>query len=66
MVIESAINTQNSKIIEIFEPNDRKLRPIVDGPKCATVKLNQLTDILLKPFLKRIKSSYLRKLGFFK
>ena len=27
MVIESAINTQNSKIIEIFEPND--LKPVL-------------------------------------
>ena len=32
MVIESAINTQNSEIIEILEPNDLKLRPIVGSP----------------------------------
>ena len=56
MVIESAINTQNSEIIEIFEPNYLKLRLIEGGPKCPTRKLSQLTDILLKPFLKRIKS----------
>ena len=56
MVIESAINTQNSEIIEMFEPNDLKLRPIIGGPKCTTRKLSQLIDILLKPFLKRIKS----------
>ena len=30
MVIKSAINTKNSEIIEIFETNDHKLRPIVD------------------------------------
>ena len=30
MIIESAINTQNSEIIEIFEPNNLKLRPIRD------------------------------------
>ena len=41
MVIESAISTQNSEIIEIFEPNDLKLRPIVGGPKCPTRKLNK-------------------------
>ena len=34
MIIESAINTQNSDIIEIFETNDLQLRPIVGGPKC--------------------------------
>ena len=55
MVIESAINKQNSEIIEIFEPNDFKLGPIVGGPKCPMRKLSQLIDILLKPFLKRIK-----------
>ena len=27
-IIESAINTQNSEIVETFEPNDLKLRPI--------------------------------------
>ena len=56
MVIESATNSQNSEIIEIFEPNNLKLRPIVGGPKRPTTKLNQLIDILLKPFLKRTKS----------
>ena len=28
MIIESAVNTQNSEINEISEPNDLKLRPI--------------------------------------
>ena len=46
----------NSEIIEIFELNDLKLRPIVGAPKCPTRKLSQLIDILLKPFLKYIKS----------
>ena len=43
--------TQNSEIIEIFEPNDSKLRPTVAGPKCSTRKQCQLIDILSKPFL---------------
>ena len=33
MIIESAINTQNTEIIEIFVPNDLKLRPIVGGQR---------------------------------
>ena len=33
MVIESAINTQNSETIEIFKPNELKRIPIVGGPK---------------------------------
>ena len=45
-----------SEIIEIFEPNELKLKPVVGGPKCPTRKLSQLTDILSKPFLKHIKS----------
>ena len=56
MIIESAINTQNSEIIEILEPNNLKLRPIVGVPKCPTRTLSQLVDILLKPLLKHIKS----------
>ena len=39
VIIESAINSQNSEIIQIFEPNDLKLRPILGGPKCPTRKL---------------------------
>ena len=52
MITKSAINTQNS---EIIEPNDLKLRPIVGCPKYPTRKLSQLIDILLKPFLKHQK-----------
>ena len=65
MIIESAIKTQNSEIIEIFEPNDLKLRPIVGGPECLTRKLSQLIDILLKPFLKHIKTFIRASLDFF-
>lgn len=58
-LIESAIITQNSEVINIFEPNDLKVRPIVGGPKCPTRRLSKLLDILLKPILKHIKS-YIR------
>ena len=64
MIIEPAINTQNSEIIEIFEPNDLKLRPTVGGPKCPTRKLSQLIHILLKPFIKHIKSFIWDNLDF--
>ena len=36
MVKESAIKTQNSKIFQIFETNELKLRPIVGGPQSST------------------------------
>ena len=35
-ITKSAINTQNIEIIEIFEPNDLKLRSIVGGPRRAS------------------------------
>ena len=63
-MIESAINTQNSEIIETFEPNDLKLRPIVGCPKCCTRKRSQLIEIILKSFLKHIKSSIPDSLDF--
>ena len=55
MIVESAINTQNSEIIEIFEWI-LKLRPIVGGAKCPTRELTQLIDKKAKPFLKHITS----------
>ena len=45
LIIASVINSQNNEIIEIFEPNDLKLRPIVGGPKCPTRKLSQLIHL---------------------
>ena len=60
MIIESPISIQHSEIIEIFEPNEfrlRQLRPIVK-------KLSQLFDILLKPFLKYTKSFIHDRLNF--
>ena len=45
MTIESAINTQNSEIIETLKPNELKQKPIASGPKCQTRKLSQLIDI---------------------
>ena len=64
MFIKSAINAQNSEIDETFEPNDLKLGVIVGGRKCLTRKLIHLIDILLKPFLKHIKSVICDSLHF--
>ena len=60
-ITESAINTQNSEIIEIFEPNDLKLRPTVEN---STRKQCQLIDILSKPFLQYIESFIRESLDF--
>ena len=41
-----------------------KLRPIEGGLNCPTRKLCQLIDMLLKPFLKHIKSYICNSLDF--
>ena len=64
-IIESVINTQNSEIIEIFKPNDLKLRPIVGGLNCQAKKINQLFDIPLKRSLKHINSHIHNSMDFF-
>ena len=53
-ITESAINSQDSEIIDIFELNNLKLRPTENGPKRPTRMISQLIDMLLKPFLKHI------------
>ena len=37
-------------------PKDFKLRPIVAGPTCETHRISNFLDILLKPYLKYVKS----------
>ena len=74
MIIKSVINTQNieeqcseeqnSKVIEIFKPNDVQLRPIVSDSKYPTRNLSQLTDMLLWSFLKRSKIFIRDRLDF--
>ena len=65
LIVKSVINTQNSELMGIFEPNDVKLRSVVGGPKCTPRELTQLIDILLKPFLNHIKSYIRSSLDFF-
>ena len=54
------IKEQNSKVVNINELQDLKVKPIVEGPKCPTRNLTELIPILLKPFLKYVKS-YIRE-----
>ena len=42
--------------MEILNPNDLKLISIVADPSCSTSRLSKLIDILLQPFLNKIKS----------
>ena len=54
--IKNAVETQKSEYIEIPNPSDLKFRPFVAGPSCTTSRLSKLIDILLQPFLNKIKS----------
>ena len=62
--ISEAIGEQNHEYIEIFEPADLTLRPIVGGPNCPTRPLSKLLDILLKPFITHVKSYIKDNLDF--
>ena len=62
--ISEAIQNQNDEYIEIFEPSDLTVRPIVGGPNCPTRPLSELIDIILKPFLVHIKSYVRDNLDF--
>ena len=45
-----------SGFLELKDPIDLQFRPIVAGPVCETHRLRNLIDILLKPFIKCVKS----------
>ena len=62
--INEAIHQQNNEYVEIYEPDDLTVRPIVDGPNCPTRPLSQLIDIILKPFLIQMKSYVKDNLDF--
>ena len=57
--IQDICNEQKSEYIEVLNPDDLQLRPIVGGPRCETSHLSSFLDILLKPFLTKVES-YLR------
>ena len=50
--------------VEVLEPSDLKLRPIVAGPTCPTRPLRDLLDKILNAFVFNVKS-YGRNNRFF-
>ena len=55
-IIQNCCNEHTSEYIEVLDPEDLQLRPIVAGPNCETSHLSNLLDILLKPFIPQVKS----------
>ncbi len=54
-VIE-AVNATTTDFAECHNPEDLKFRPIVAGPACPTHRLSNFVDILLRPYIKHVKS----------
>ena len=55
-VIEAAIHSQNTEVVEFREPHCLKLRPIVCGPNCPTRRLSYFLDPLLRPYFNHVKN----------
>ena len=55
-MIRNECNKTNSEYLELLDPEDLRFRPIVAGPACETHRLSNLIDILLKPFIEKVKS----------
>ena len=55
LIKNKCIETQ-SEYLELKDPIDLQFRPIIAGPVCETHRLSNLIDILLKPFIKQVKS----------
>ena len=55
-MIRNECNKINSEYLEILDPEDLKFCPIVAGLACETHRLRNLVDILLKPFIEKVKS----------
>ena len=55
--INKKIKESPSEFIEVEQPCDLQMRPIVAGPNCVTSRLSSsFLDVLLKPLLKHVKS----------
>ena len=55
-LIKSKYKETQSQYLKLKDPDDLQFRPIVAGPVYETHRLSNLIDILLKPFLKHVKS----------
>ena len=63
-IIKAEIQKQKSEYIEIHNPADLKMRPIVAGPTSITSKLSSFLDTLLKPLLRSVKGNIRNTVDF--
>ena len=55
-IIGNTVKNNIAEVTELQNPQDRIFRPIAVGPNCATSRLSDFIDIILKPFLPKVKS----------
>ena len=55
-LIRNKCSEIQSDYLELKDPSDLQFRPIVAGPVCETHRLSNLIEIILKPFIKQVKS----------
>ena len=58
--INEACKNSTSNYVELKPPENLSFRPILAGPVCETHKPSNLVDILLQPYTKYIKKSYIK------
>lgn len=58
-IISNLCKESFSSYVCVSKPEDLKLRPIVAGPSCETHRISNLLDLLLKPYVSKVKS-YIR------
>ena len=55
-IIKDAVLEQKSEVINVLNPLDLKIRPIIGGPSSPTSHLSELIDHLLKPYMMQLPS----------
>ena len=58
--IKKKIKESPHEYVEVAQPKDLRMQPIVAGPSSVTSKLSNYLDVLLKPLLRNVKS-YIRE-----
>ena len=57
--IKKKIKESPHEYVEVAQPKDLKMWPIIASPSSITIKLSNYLDVLLKPLLRNVKS-YIR------
>ena len=63
-ILEQETNSQNNEVIDCYESEDLKLRPIISCTSCPTRSLSDIIDKILKPLLKHVKRYFKDSIHF--